>query len=74
MLRWFMTGKIWVFTRSLFMVVFVIGAISWLRPFAARLCIVACAAEFSGIAVGRPRCWSASLACAPASDLLRVSR
>ena len=59
MLRWFMTGKIWVFTPVvLFMVVFVIGAVTLLgrTPFGRRVYGIGNgikAAELSGIAVGR---------------------
>ena len=59
MLRWFMTGKIWIFTPVvLFMVVFVIFAVALLgrTPFGRRVYGIGNgvrAAELSGIAVGR---------------------
>lgn len=59
MLRWFMTGKIWVFTPVvLFMVLFVFAAVTLLgrTPFGRRVYGIgngARAAELSGIAVGR---------------------
>lgn len=59
MLRWFMTGKIWIFTPVvLFMVAFVIFAVALLgrTPFGRRVYGIGNgvrAAELSGIAVGR---------------------
>ncbi|MGE3871966.1 MAG: ABC transporter permease, partial [Parvibaculaceae bacterium] len=61
MLRWFMTGKIWIFTPVvLFMVVFVTCAVALLgrTPFGRRVYGIGNgvrAAELSGIAVGRTR-------------------
>jgi ribose transport system permease protein len=59
MLRWFMTGKIWIFTPVvLFMVLFVFAAVTLLgrTPFGRRVYGIGNgvrAAELSGIAVGR---------------------
>ena len=59
MLRWFMTGKIWLFAPVvLFMILFVLGAVTLLgrTSFGRRVYAIgngARAAELSGIAVGR---------------------
>ena len=59
LLRWFMTGKIWIFTPVvLFMVLFVFGAVTLLgrTPFGRRVYGIGNgirAAELSGVAVGR---------------------